>query len=299
MSTLAAKSRNAIEAVVSSFKSRLLEDTGHIFDLSILSKDCIIAGGYIATATPFSDIDIWLLNCDRESLETRLDCLFQHFHFNSYIGVSKNRILTVVVPGTKRNIQIIPTGCKTAHELIATFDTPYTRCFFDGNLFHYTKECIYALQTRRVILNKEEAKFMTEFQLLRSLMKGFDVFVMEDNAFHSVAHWNSYETKQKVAKYAEENKIDMTKPHQRGNYCALKETKPFLINRLIGVLNKAYFPTVHEIPEVIERGMQQYLGCGQVLHIRDWAHSEVAMELELFTPRSIADYEQYAIISQI
>jgi hypothetical protein len=122
-----------------------------------------------------SDIDLFILNHDEETLQRLISCLFQRAQeFNSrMIIVHYAHVYTLVFTEQKCRIQIILSRERTPWELIRHFDLDYIKMFYSGQECAYLyPECYYALQSKSISFGGHTIK---KFRMEKATHVGFRI----------------------------------------------------------------------------------------------------------------------------
>lgn len=96
-----------------------------------------------------SDIDFWLCGNKPpyDDLKTFMQYISTKFKVPVYISINHS-VITLVIPGYKRNIQILFSNGANMEQIVSSFDLPYIKCFYDGNKVYSDIEFIYSLITQ-------------------------------------------------------------------------------------------------------------------------------------------------------
>jgi len=119
-----------------------------------------------------SDIDMWICNYHNNkdrALGILRRCLKFFAANGAVFGLMGTAVITVVIPGFQRNVQLILSNCAKPQGVPIAFDLDYTRCFYDGTSFYATPECMMSIYSR---LHTGYA-ILSDNRVVKSVRKGF------------------------------------------------------------------------------------------------------------------------------
>lgn len=144
---------------------------------------CLLPGSleYPSTKDVYtaSDIDIFIFCKSGIDLHATYTRLIQYFSMkNAYFGFLRCGVVTICIPGIKRNVQLI---CATPHQTLASllynFDMSNLQCAYDGTNVMATPACLIALCTRVVFMSRT----VRSYRIWKTVKKGFGLYLGAPN----------------------------------------------------------------------------------------------------------------------
>jgi hypothetical protein len=165
---------------VEEFQKSLTEFSFGIFDEEMKWDGIVMAGGATLHCLSSkkkenvsSDIDIWVYG---EKKQERIDIFRNIMTYLDNCGddvfYSMNgSVMTVIIGGMRRNIQVILTSCKTKFEVIAKFDLSQVQCLFDGEKVLATDLFLDSMKHQVSFFNKQPS----DVRIIKTYENGFDI----------------------------------------------------------------------------------------------------------------------------
>nr|QBK84540.1 MAG: tRNA nucleotidyltransferase/poly(A) polymerase [Pithovirus LCDPAC01] len=153
-------------------------------------QKCILAGGAIVlayfniqNASPDSDLDYWFYDVKK------LHSVIEEYHkqFPNAIFIVNYCVVTVVVPGKTRYVQLIYKK-KKPWEVIDSFDMDYIQAYYDGKELRAFPECIDSWNKRKILRIQRE---LPPERILKAREKGFKIS-FETKLKSKKSRWNFY-----------------------------------------------------------------------------------------------------------
>jgi hypothetical protein len=159
--------------------ARLHTFAGDLLDGFHFGEHIVLAGGAVHMAldesvpldsVPYADVDLWVYGYSSmaEALAWVTPALEYFAARNALFAYSTPSIITIVVPGAVRNVQIIFQGGAVAANVCVNYDLPYVQAYFDGNNIHVTPDCVFSIRAKMCWQKKVITK-----RLVKAVSRGF------------------------------------------------------------------------------------------------------------------------------
>jgi len=121
-------------------------------------------------------------NIDKNTYNDIIKKSLNHFSKFNPFYVKRGGVVTIIIPGFKYDIQLIPSTKSTPYDIINDFDFNYIKMFYDGSDIYIDFDAFIGLKYNLAIYNdKNELK---SDRLYKAIVKGFDI-VYDDKIKHN------------------------------------------------------------------------------------------------------------------